>query len=115
MYISTVTCQTEGCINNGVTHNTLVEEGELVECGGCGNMMEPVLTDEEVGSLVWEPTLEEQKRLDRNSLLNESDKKMLPDAPWDTTAWATYRQALRDLPADPAWPDVEFPDSPEVN
>ena len=63
-----------------------------------------------------EPTVEEigmMKRLERNSLLNSSDRKMLLDAPWDTTAWATYRQALRDLPADPDWPHVALPTPPQ--
>ena len=113
MNISNVTCQTNDCANNGVTLRVFVPEGELVECGVCGSMIEPVLTDEEVGQIGWEPTVEEQKRIDRNWLLSQSDLKMLPDAPWDTTAWATYRQTLRDLPADPAWPDVEFPTPPE--
>ncbi|MEN9893948.1 MAG: hypothetical protein RLY78_4243 [Pseudomonadota bacterium] len=27
-------------------------------------------------------------------------------------AWAAYRQALRDLPAQPGWPDVIWPDEP---
>lgn len=48
----------------------------------------------------------------RNVLLAESDYRMVADGPWDIEAWATYRQALRDLPADPAWPDVEFPEPP---
>lgn len=51
----------------------------------------------------------------RNSLLQSSDAAVLPDR-WATmsaetqTAWATYRQALRDLPAttadalNPVWP-----------
>ena len=51
----------------------------------------------------------------RDSLLADSDFRMVSDAPWDIDAWATYRQALRDLPADPTWPDVNFPDPPEAN
>jgi hypothetical protein len=112
MNFSTVTCQTEGCINNGVAQNIVAEEGELVQCGECGTEVEAVLTDIEISTEDWQ-TPEAQKRLERNDLLNQSDLKMLPDAPWDTTAWATYRQALRDLPADPAWPDVDFPVAPE--
>lgn len=48
----------------------------------------------------------------RDMLLQESDWRVLPHSPSDVEAWATYRQALRDLPADPAWPDVEFPEVP---
>ncbi|MGA1036671.1 MAG: tail fiber assembly protein [Ilumatobacteraceae bacterium] len=56
-----------------------------------------------------------EKRKERDRLLAVSDLKMLPDVPWDTTAWATYRQALRDLPSHPDFPNVEFPDPPEAN
>ncbi len=54
----------------------------------------------------------DQAREKRDRLLASSDYRMVTDAPWDITAWATYRQALRDLPDDPAWPLVEFPDPP---
>lgn len=42
---------------------------------------------------VWE-----RLRLQRDRLLKDSDFRMISDAPWDTTPWAEYRQALRDLP-----------------
>jgi len=48
----------------------------------------------------------------RNNRLLASDWTQLPDAPVDRDAWATYRQQLRDLPADPNWPDVTFPEPP---
>jgi hypothetical protein len=35
----------------------------------------------------------------RNAKLIESDWTQVADAPVDKAAWATYRQALRDLPA----------------
>lgn len=41
----------------------------------------------------------EQIKLWRNAELAASDWTQLPDAPVDKTSWATYRQALRDLPA----------------
>ena len=41
----------------------------------------------------------EQIKLWRNAALNSSDWTMHTDAPTDKTAWASYRQALRDLPA----------------
>jgi hypothetical protein len=46
----------------------------------------------------------------RDGKLAESDWTQVPDAPVDRLAWATYRQALRDLPANttdprnPVWP-----------
>lgn len=54
---------------------------------------------------VWE-----RLRLRRDALLAECDWRMVTDAPWDQAPWATYRQALRDLPdatTDPriaVWP-----------
>lgn len=50
----------------------------------------------------------------RDQLLAASDWKMLSDAPTDKTAWADYRQQLRDFP-DTWTPDatVTFPTPPE--
>ena len=56
----------------------------------------------------------ERMRLRRDQLLIASDWAMIPDTPTDKTAWATYRQTLRDFPSSwsPA-PTVEFPTEPE--
>ena len=57
--------------------------------------------------------LEERMRLHRDRLLAESDWTQTNDAPVDQSAWATYRQALRDFPS--TWTPsetVEFPDPP---
>jgi hypothetical protein len=55
----------------------------------------------------------ERIRNRRNSLLKASDSKMVEDAPWDKTAWATYRQALRDLPESVTNPaEIVFPNPP---
>ena len=49
-------------------------------------------------------------RSQRDELLAQSDWTQVADAPVDAAAWATYRQALRDLPANttdprnPTWP-----------
>lgn len=48
-------------------------------------------------------------RQERNRLLHESDWTQAPDAPVDAQAWATYRQALRDItqaedPFSVSWP-----------
>lgn len=51
-------------------------------------------------------------RMVRDMLLSPTDFRMVSDAPWDTTAWATYRQALRDLPGHPEWPNMQFPETP---
>lgn len=49
-------------------------------------------------------------RAQRNALLTACDWTVLADTPTSTAAWKTYRQALRDLPANttdpynPVWP-----------
>jgi hypothetical protein len=55
----------------------------------------------------------EQIKLWRNAKLAASDWTQLDDAPVDKAAWATYRQALRDLPAQGGLADAaEFPVAP---
>lgn len=55
----------------------------------------------------------EQIKLWRNAELAKSDWTQLPDAPVDKAAWATYRQALRDLPAQGGLADeAVFPNAP---
>ena len=55
----------------------------------------------------------EQIKLWRNAQLAESDWTMHTDAPTDKVAWAEYRQALRDLPAQGGLADdAEFPTAP---
>jgi hypothetical protein len=54
-----------------------------------------------------------QVRSQRDRLLSDSDWTQVLDAPVDRTAWAAYRQALRDLPSAEGFPDVEFPLSPD--
>lgn len=55
----------------------------------------------------------EQIKLWRNDELNRTDWTQLPDSPMDKEAWATYRQALRDLPAQGGLADeAEFPVAP---
>lgn len=52
-------------------------------------------------------------RQDRNALLAASDWAMAPDATTDKDAWATYRQALRDVPQQPGFPNsVVWPVKP---
>lgn len=58
---------------------------------------------------VWE-----RLRHRRDQLLAASDFRMVTDAPWGTTPWAEYRQALRDLPANTTDPRAAvWPVAPE--
>jgi hypothetical protein len=52
-------------------------------------------------------------RADRDKQLAETDWTQVADSPVDKEAWATYRQALRDVPAQAGFPwDVTWPESP---
>jgi hypothetical protein len=52
-------------------------------------------------------------RSQRNQLLSESDWTQVADAPVDKAAWATYRQALRDVTQQAGFPwDVQWPVAP---
>jgi hypothetical protein len=52
-------------------------------------------------------------RSQRDKLLSESDWTRADDAPVDKAAWATYRQALRDIPQQEGFPTViVWPDKP---
>jgi hypothetical protein len=53
-------------------------------------------------------------RTDRNARLVGCDWTQLSDAPVDSATWATYRQALRDITAQPGFPwDVTWPVEPQ--
>lgn len=53
-------------------------------------------------------------RDDRNKRLTETDWTQVADAPVDKAAWATYRQALRDVPSQAGFPwEVQWPTQPE--
>ena len=54
-----------------------------------------------------------QVRAERNDKLTASDWTQVADAPVDKTAWATYRQALRDIPSQAGFPwDIQWPEAP---
>ena len=56
----------------------------------------------------------ERIRLWRSRELTASDWTQVADSTADKTAWATYRQALRDLPSQNADPKkIVFPSRPE--
>lgn len=60
-----------------------------------------------------ELTEEGKVRLARDITLQQSDWTQVADAPVDQVAWATYRQALRDIPEQDSFPDnVIWPTPP---
>tara|TARA_R100000278_G_scaffold118481_1_gene99114 strand:- start:715 stop:993 length:279 start_codon:yes stop_codon:yes gene_type:complete len=79
------------------------------------------ITDEEAAANAAEiaiadaAMLELANRETRNELLTASDWTQANDSPLTSakkTKWKTYRQALRDLPANEDWPNVTFPEEP---
>ena len=58
-------------------------------------------------------TQAESVRSQRTQLLKDSDWTQVADAPVDKTAWAAYRQALRDVPSQAGFPwDIQWPVEP---
>jgi hypothetical protein len=58
--------------------------------------------------------LPDEIRQQRNQLLTASDWTQIPDCTVDKQAWATYRQALRDITAQAGFPaDVTWPTKPQ--
>ena len=80
-------------------HGMNMQNKELVLSGN------DLILQDRVVVITWE-----QIRSRRNNLLALSDYTQMADWPGDKEAWATYRQALRDLPqtytnaADVIWP-----------
>ena len=63
------------------------------------------------------PDATDEQKLDqvrnwRNAQLAATDWTQVADAPVDASAWAVYRQALRDLPATINIADPVLPDQP---
>lgn len=71
---------------------------------------EIIFAEKEVVSLTWDDIKER-----RNALLLESDYTQMPDVSLANKAdWATYRQALRDIPQNFSSPaEVIFPIKPQ--
>lgn len=94
-------------------HAALLEgqsQGKLIQADAKGKPVlaeSPAPTDEELASAV---------RSKRDALLSACDWTVLADAPLTTTEktnWKAYRQALRDVTAQPTFPQsVEWPVMP---
>ena len=55
----------------------------------------------------------EQGREERDKLLSTSDWTQVADSPVDKSAWATYRQLLRDVPSQAEFPNtIVWPTKP---
>lgn len=88
---------------NGRANCHYVKDGILKECPPAPSPMHEF----DCASEVWvDVTTDDERaavvRARRNKLLSDSDWTQAADAPVDKAAWAAYRQALRDLPANTA-------------
>lgn len=73
------------------------------------------VNDDKVNKSLAEEERLQQTKIERNILLQESDWTTSTDSPLteeQKIEAVTYRQALRDLPAQEGFPDVEFPTKP---
>jgi hypothetical protein len=94
-----------------------LQEGEGIIIGGYQSN-EHIIIDGE--AVTRTDNVLEVLRSKRDSLLTQSDWTQMPDSPLSSskkTEWATYRQALRDLPATnsdaTSIDDVVFPNQPQ--
>lgn len=84
--------------------NAINEQHQKVAVTKSGDF---VLSDQEV-IITWETIVSK-----RNRLLSLSDYTQMPDWPGNKTAWAEYRQLLRDIPQTFETPnDVVWPTPP---
>lgn len=109
-------------VRDGVVQDA---NGNWVENYVARDMFEEYTDDDGVTHTKAEQEVEYQATLDadvaknnrfiRNNLLTDSDWTQMNDSPLtneDKTAWATYRQELRDISDLAAWPNLEDADWP---
>jgi hypothetical protein len=106
--------------NNEVVATEYFLEGQSYKCPG----MEIPVSDAveldivaQVGNIIRDGVVSpsaKQLRDHRDELLANSDWTQVADAPVDKAAWATYRQALRDIPLQTDFPwNTTWPTQPE--
>lgn len=107
-------------IEDGVVINTIEVDSldfmpNLVEAtdGGIGwSYSDGVFTAPAIS--ISDEVKAEAARARRNDALSKTDWTQAADSPVDSTAWATYRQALRDIPSQAGFPNtITWPTEPE--
>lgn len=114
----------EGCYTENIVAE-FVEVPDDVQDGWVladGNWSAPVvytpsaqeLADAQAALLTQQTTeLAASIRVERDNKLKECDWTQIVDSTADKTAWATYRQALRDVPTQAGFPwTITWPESP---
>ena len=108
-------------IENGIVTNTIEVESldfmpNLIsgETGGIGWLYDGANLTPPPTPQKTTDELKAEVRAQRDRLLTASDWTQVIDAPVDQAAWATYRQALRDIPQQEGFPQtVVWPTQPE--
>lgn len=91
-----------------------VDEGTPVLTNGTWtrNWLVTPASDEQIAertAVQWDSV-----RAERNKKLSDCDWTQLPDVPVDATAWAAYRQQLRDIANQPDPFNIVWPAAPSV-
>ena len=96
---------------NEATQSVAEAEPVLVNSVWSQNWIVTTLTTDQQAALTTNEAV--KIRQQRNDKLKECDWTQVADAPVDKTVWATYRQALRDLPSATGFPwDMTWPTEP---
>lgn len=90
----------------GDVNNALMDGHYAVEVDDLESIQFPVVE-------IAGPSQDVIAREQRDLLLQQSDWTQVPDAPVNAASWATYRQALRDVPSQSGFPDnITWPTKP---
>ena len=102
-------------VDNGTVVNVVVADSAEATANGwiaAGVNAEPGGTyDGSAFTLATKTVDSSEMRSIRNSKLDETDWWAVSDRTM-TSAQTNYRQALRDLPADSEWPNIDWPTKP---
>lgn len=95
-----------------VDYTQNLKEGQPVYDGGWKQTwIVTQATDAEVAERIQAKA--DSARAERDNLLTQTDWTQVLDAPVDRDAWATYRQALRDIPQQAGFPtSIDWPVKP---
>ena len=100
-------------VDNGTVVNVVVADSAEATANGwiaAGANAEPGGTYDG-SAFALGPVDSSEMRAIRNGLLDETDWWAVSDRTM-TSAQTNYRQALRDLPADSDWPNIDWPVKP---
>lgn len=106
-------------IENNVIINTIIVDSldfmpGLISAEHGGNIGDEYCDGQFIAKPIDSEGLKDLIRKTRNGLLSQSDWTQVLDAPVDRAAWASYRQALRDLPQQAGFPSViNWPIAPD--